>query len=146
MVSGTHLTALQIKQLPVLAPSTYSEPAVWDKSSSLRDWICRRVVELTYTAWDLEPFARDCSYEGPPLHWDGERRFALRAELDAGFFHMYGASRDDIGYILDTFPVVKQRDEKAYGEYRTKHTILEIYDALDTATRSREPYRSRLYR
>lgn len=144
-VGGAHLSALQIKQLPVLAPSTYSESAVWDSSASLRDWICRRVLELTYTAWDLEPFARDCSFEGPPFHWDDERRFALRAELDAAFFHVYRVSRDDVGYILDTFPIVRQRDEKAYGEYRTKHTILEIYDDLDAAMRSREPYRSPLY-
>lgn len=144
-ISGAHLRSSEIKQLPVLPPGVYAEPAPWDRGAPLRDWICRRVLELSYTAWDLEPFARDCSYEGPPFRWDSERRFALRAELDAAFFRAYGVSRDDVGYILDTFPVVKRRDEKAHGAYRTKRTILEIYDALDAATRSLAPYRSPLY-
>ena len=46
-------------------------------------------LELTYTAWDLEPFALDCGYDGPPFHWDEDRRFQLRCELDALFFHLY---------------------------------------------------------
>ncbi len=46
-------------------------------------------LELTYTAWDLEPFALDCGYDGPPFRWDEERRFQLRCELDALFFHLY---------------------------------------------------------
>lgn len=33
-----------------------------------------RVLELTYTAWDLEPFAKDCGFDGPPFRWDKERR------------------------------------------------------------------------
>jgi hypothetical protein len=37
----------------------------------------------------LEPFARDCGYDGPPFRWDEARRFLLRAELDAAFFHLY---------------------------------------------------------
>ena len=48
-----------------------------------------RVLELTYTAWDLKSFAADCGYDGPPFRWDEERRFQLRCELDASFFHLY---------------------------------------------------------
>ncbi|MBU0719541.1 MAG: N-6 DNA methylase, partial [Planctomycetes bacterium] len=29
-------------------------------------------LELSYTAWDLEPFAKDCGYDGPPFRWDEE--------------------------------------------------------------------------
>ena len=28
------------------------------------------ILELTYTAWDLQPFAQDCGYDGPPFRWD----------------------------------------------------------------------------
>ena len=56
-------------------------------AESLRKLIVPRVLELTYTAWDLEGFARDCGYDGPPFRWDEERRFMLRCELDAAFFH-----------------------------------------------------------
>ena len=55
----------------------------------MRDWLLHRVLELTYTTWDLEPFAGDCGWSGPPFHWDEERRFLLRCELDASFLHLY---------------------------------------------------------
>jgi hypothetical protein len=103
-----------------------------------------RVLELAYTAWDLEPFARDVGDEGPPYLWDPARRLVLRAELDAAFFHLYGLSRDDAAYILDTFPIVKKEDEKAHGEYRTKRLILERYDAFAAAAASGKPYVSPL--
>lgn len=144
-VGGTHIKYHTFKQLPVVSPSTFATPTAWLREVSLRDWILPRVLELTYTALDLEPFARDCSYEGPPFRWDRERRFAVRAELDAAFFHVYGLSRVDADFILDTFPVVKKNDEKAYGEYRTKRAILEAYDVLAAAARSGRPYRSPLF-
>ena len=31
----------------------------------------------------------------------------MRAEVDAAFFHLYGIERDDVDYIMETFPVVK---------------------------------------
>ena len=102
------------------------------------------MLELTYTAWDLESFARDVGYEGPPFRWDADRRFLLRAELDAAFFHLYGISRDDTDYVMDTFPIVKRNDEKAHGEYRTKRAILEIFDAMSDAVRTGKAYQTRL--
>jgi hypothetical protein len=99
---------------------------------------------LTYIAWDLEPFARDVGYDGPPFRWEPGRRSLLRAELDAAFFHLYSISHGDADYILDSFPIVRKNDEKAYGEYRTKRVILEIYDAMAEATRTGKPYQTRL--
>ena len=110
----------------------------------LGNWILLRALELTYTAWDLEPFARKCGYNGPPFIWKEERRFLLRCELDAAYFHLYGIERDDVDYILETFPIAKRKDEKHYGEYRTKRVILEIYDEMKQAMETGEPYRTRL--
>jgi len=45
---------------------------------------------------------------------------------------------------MDTFPIVKRKDEAQYGEYRTKRVILEIYDDLQRAMATGEPYRTRL--
>jgi hypothetical protein len=108
------------------------------------------VIELTYTAWDLEPFARDVLAEvgvskwnewfpanpidedgrPQPFIWDEERRFDLRCDLDALYFHLYEISRDDVEYIMETFPIVKRKDVAAYGRYRTKEVILRKYDEL----------------
>ncbi len=76
--------------------------------------------------------------------WDAERRFWLRAELDAFFFHKYGVTRDDAAYIMDTFPIVKRHDEEAFGCYRTKDAILEIYDDLEPFLADPSGYVSRL--
>lgn len=143
-VGGTHLTYSYLKQLPVLAPSVYTADTPWHPGTPLRDWLLPRVLELTYTAWDLEPFARDVGDEGAPYLWDPERRSLLRSELDAAFFHLYGLSKEDTDYILDTFPIVKKNDEKAHGEYRTKRLVLERYDALAAAIVSDTPYVSPL--
>ncbi|MBI4601557.1 MAG: hypothetical protein HY721_06310, partial [Planctomycetes bacterium] len=109
-VGGTHLTYGYLEQLPVLPPTTYAQPTPWATKSPLSSWLLPRVLELTCTAWDLSPFARDLGYDGPPFSWDDRRRFLLRAELDAAFFHLYGISRDDASYILDTFPIVRRHD------------------------------------
>jgi hypothetical protein len=89
-----------------------------------------RVLELTYTAWDLQPFAQDVGYDGAPFVWDEERRFLMRCELDALYFHLYQISRDDADYIMETFPIVKRKDETKHGEYLTKRIILEMYDQM----------------
>jgi hypothetical protein len=144
-VGGTHLTYGYLKQLPVLAPSVYDAPAPWETRTSIRDWVLPRVLELTYTAWDLQSFARDVGYDGPPFRWKPERRFLLRAELDAAFFHLYGLSRDDTAYVLDTFPVVRKNDEKAHdGKYRTQRLILECYDAMAKAALTGKSYETLL--
>jgi hypothetical protein len=146
-IGGTHLTYSYLNQLPVLPPSTYNQPCPWPLTTDhrpLKDWLLPRVLELTYTAWDLEPFAKDCGYDGPPFRWDEERRFLLRCELDAAYFHLYSIARDDVDYIMETFPIVKRKDEQKYGEYRTKRIILEIYDAMAEAMRTGKPYRTLL--
>ncbi len=122
-VGGTHLKFFTVKQLPVLPPETYT-PALLEE-------IVPRVLELVYTAHDLAPFSRDCGYDGPPFIWDEERRAQLRAELDGIYAHLYGLSRDDFAYILDTFPIVRRKDEERYGEYRTKRLCLEAYDRFE---------------
>lgn len=114
-----------------LAPSIFAEDAPWT-NESLFTWITKRVLELTYTAWDMKSFAKDYGYDGPPFRWDMARRFLLRCELDAAYFHLYGIARDDVDYILETFPIVRCKDEKEFGEYRTKRVILEMYDAMET--------------
>jgi hypothetical protein len=95
--------------------------------------VSQRALELTYTAWDLESFARDCGYDCPPFQWNGGRRFVLRCELHAALFHLYGVARDDVDYILDAFPIVRREDEQAHGDYRTKRVILEMYDDMARA-------------
>lgn len=133
-IGGTSLSYFILKQLPTLPPHAYSPADV--------DFIAPRVLELVYTAWDMQPFARDMGYDGPPFVWDEERRALLRAELDAYYAHLYGLTRDELRYILDpadvygedfpgeTFRVLKEKEIKRHGEYRTRRLVLEAWDRL----------------
>jgi hypothetical protein len=133
--SGASLKYFVVKQLPILPPTAYGD---WD------DWINDRILELTYTAWDMEPFARDLGDEGLPFRWDEERRLLMRAELDALYFHLYGIPREDVDYIMETFPIVKRKDIAAHGTYRTKDTILSIYDQMAKAKSACTDYQTPL--
>ncbi len=122
-VGGISLSYYIFKQLPILPPCNYTP--------ELLNLIVPKVVELIYTAYDIAPFARDCGYNGPPFVWDEERRAHLRAELDGIYAHLYGLSREDFDYILDTFNGVRDKDIRRYGEYRTKRLVLEAYDRYE---------------
>ena len=123
-----------IEQLPVIARKGYD----WRFGEKTASELVRdHVLRLTFTSDDMFPFARDLGYTGLPFTWDAEERRHLRARLDALFFHLYGLSRDDAGYILDTFPIVRKQDIKEFGSYRTKNLILAYMSALaagDTET------------
>jgi len=142
-IGGTHLKYHVFKQLPVLPPAVFELGVEWNRGP-LVDWITQRVVELVYTSSEIFAFAGDGGNDGPPFRLDPERRFLLRCELDAAFFRLYGVNRNDAAYILDTFPIVREKDEKTHGEYRTKRVILEIYDALQQAIDTGIPYATRL--
>ena len=131
-IGAQHMTYFHLRQLPVLRPSRYEEP--WH-GISLAAFISSRVLELTYTAHDIAGFAEDMGYvdqEGnvkPPFPWDEERRLHLRCQLDALFFHLYGLTRDETDYVLETFPIVKRHDLRRFGRYRTKELVLHYYHA-----------------
>ena len=116
-----------VEQLPVIAPADYDRTF---GPTTARDLVRDHVLRLTYTAHDMAPFARDLGYDGPPFIWNEEERRHLRARLDALYFHLYGLSRADAAYILDTFPIVRRHDKAAFGHYRTKAMVLAYYNAL----------------
>jgi hypothetical protein len=135
---STHLNWYIVEQLPVVPPERYE--AVWFGRKTARTIVREIVLELTYTAHDLAPFARDIGYVDdaglvrPPFPWDEERRLKLRAKLDAVFFHLYGITdRDDVRYIYSTFPIVEREDGTAYGSYRSRDLCLAYMSALAAA-------------
>ncbi len=132
-LSGTHMTYNIVKQLACPAPEQFSGPAPWRRSEHLETWLQLYVLELSYTSNRLRPYAEDLGYDGPPFRWDPERRALLRADLDAGFLHVYGLDRDEAEHVLDSFPVVRKYEERDVGEYRTKRLVLEAYDRMAEA-------------
>jgi hypothetical protein len=133
-IGGVSLSYFILKQLPVLPPELYTPEDI--------KFISGRVLELVYTAWDMQPFAQDMGYDGEPFIWDSQRRALLRSELDAYYAKLYGLTRDELRYILDpsdvygpdfpseTFRVLKNNETKKYGEYRTQRLVLAAWDML----------------
>ena len=148
-VGGTHLTYGYLKQFPVIPPERYTEADL--------DYIVPRVLEITHTAHDMQAWADDLADYDPrpvqqrktPYGWHPERRAQIRAELDAYYARLYGLTRDELRYILDpadapfgpggallgpdypseTFRGLKAKEERAYGEYRTRRLVLAAWDA-----------------
>ncbi|MGQ0717749.1 MAG: Eco57I restriction-modification methylase domain-containing protein [Pseudonocardiales bacterium] len=138
--SGTHLKYFTVRQFPALPPDAYDKECPWDSGQQLAKWITCRGLELSYTTHDMAAFAADHGDNGPPFQWDEERRFWLRAELDAAYFHLYGVPRDDVDYVMDTFRAFRNNDPERFT--RTKKAILEIYDAMTNAIRTGDSYRT----
>jgi len=146
-IVGTSMTYFVLKQLPMFPPGAYFSPARWLGHAAPADWIRKRILELSFTSWDMEPFARDLGDERPPFRWDEERRTHIRAELDAAYFHLYGLERDEIEHVMDSFDALRRREEKPqnFGEFRTMRLILERYDAMAEAVRTGESYQTVLH-
>jgi Eco57I restriction-modification methylase len=135
-IQSRNLNKYILEQLPVIPRERFEERRFGSKSAA--EVICEAVLELTYTAHDMEPFARDMGHVDdagnvkPPFTWDKERRLVLRAKLDAVFFHLYGVTdRDDIRYIYSTFPIVEREEKAAYGgKFRSCELCLAYMNAL----------------
>ncbi len=166
-VGGVSMSYFVMRQLPVVPKRRYLQKADWCRRT-LDEAFLPSVVELTFTSWDLSVFAGECDYDGPPIRWDEDRRFQIRCELDAAYFHLYLGSarawgtskgednrdgvndtllemfptpRDAVSYIMDTFPIVRRKDETKFAEYRTKRVILEIYDQMTEIIEANEAIR-----
>ena len=142
-LAGTNLNFFQFEQLAMLAPSTYDEPAP-DGVGSMGCWLEQHVLELCYTAEDMGPWVRALGETRSPYRWDEARRELLRAEVEAAMFYLYGLDRDDVQYVMETFPVVKREDEAAHGTYRTRDLILDAYDRMAEAREAGGAYQTLL--
>ena len=132
-VGGVHLNFFIVEQLPILPPDAYEEKCPWNKRQTLETWISDRVLKLTCTADDMRPFADAAGFADKVHKWKDPDRAALRAELDAAYFHLYGLSRDDASYILSTFAGLATEgddDSPQFDFTAAGNAVLEAYDAL----------------
>ena len=145
-VGGSSMALFIMKQQPVLTPDQIPSSMQWQ--------IVKRVAELCYFNHDMDGWALELWEEmseeqrselpqlgnQQPWIYNPERRAILQAELDAIFAHLYGLNTEDLRYILDpedvcgkgcineTFRVLKDNELRQYGEYRTKHLVLEAWN------------------
>ena len=113
-----------MQQLPVLPPDAMARESSWS-SGPVGSWIESRVNWLNENN-------------------DADKRRQVSAELDAAFFRLYGLSRDEVSYVMDSFPILKRKDMAKFGEYRTSRDILHVFDALRDSDETGKPYVSSL--
>lgn len=140
-IGGSHASISFVKQFPVLTPEQIT-------SSGYERDIVERVARLCWFNHDLDGWMEELREECPeeyslpeePVIWDEGQRAVWQAELDAIFAHLYGLSTEDLRYILDpedvcgkgcineTFRVLKERELRELGEYRTKRLVMEAWN------------------
>jgi hypothetical protein len=161
-LGGANMTFGTATQLPVISPSMIVDAGV---GCQIRHIFVRGILELSAIADDMSPFSSDLWPEGDGavFRYDPERRFEIRCELDAAFFHLYLGTadewrakaspellkalptpRDAVAYIMETFPIVKKKDIAAHGVYRTKERIIALYDQLQLCLATNTPFVSAL--
>lgn len=157
-VGGVNFSQYHLYQLPVVPPERFREELPWGETVGA--YVRERVLELVYTSWAMEPFAREMGYGGPPFRWEEARRRQLRVELEAVFLWLYlgppdqweapasealrryfPTPREAAQYILAQFPIVQRREEKAFGSYRLAEEILGAYRALSEVSAAKRERR-----
>ena len=132
MRGGQNMTYGTTSQLPAPTPESLEQETAWLGQMGIQ-WLRVRIGELNHVSDATGPIAVQLGCGGSPFLWDEPRRESLRREVDAACFHWYGLGREDVDYIMETFPIVKRKDIATHGEYRTKRLILEVYDAMQKA-------------
>jgi hypothetical protein len=134
-VQKNHLNWYVVEQLPVVPFDQYETKRFGKKTAA--EIVREAALELTYTAHDMAPFARDMGYvDGkgkvkPPFKWDEDRRRMLRAKLDAVYFYLYGVTdRDDVRYVYSTFGIIEREETAAHGRYLSRDLCLAWMNAL----------------
>ncbi|MEQ9142909.1 MAG: N-6 DNA methylase [Parvibaculaceae bacterium] len=126
------MTFFVMEQAAVLDRASLAETITW-LGHSASDWILPRAFELFYTNNELFALCEELDRVHPPFVWNGERRSAVQAEIDAAMLHLYGLNRDQADWVLDSFTVLRKYEERDHGEFRTKRLVLEAYDAMAKA-------------
>lgn len=147
-VGSVHLNYFVVEQLPTLPPNTYADKCPWNKKESLEHWISERVLKLSCTSEDMHPLAKASDFKGSRGDgvniWKEQEREALRAELDAAYFALYGIEQPDVEYILSTFTHTGFRPPDERGDSGTAFergsigaSVLEAFERLSALAGAR---------
>lgn len=119
-LGGSNLNFFVFKQLAIVPLVKYTQ--------RVKDLIRKSIVEIVCDNEDLQQFGEEYFEEVRLSNYSDINRFNLFCSLDAIYAHLYGLEKEEMDYILETFPIVKRKDIDKYGSYRTKETILKLYD------------------
>jgi hypothetical protein len=116
---GANLIKNIIDQLPMID---------YYKISLFKDQIVSRVIKLTYTSDSVKSFADDLNINSQPYIFNKNERHLIKCELDAIVAHLFEIEKVDLEYMLDSFVILRNKEIQQSGSYRTKETVLRMYD------------------
>ncbi len=137
----------------ILDSLPFPRPAL---SDAFAQQVAPTVLRLICTAPEMTPFWNQMAEHGlvepvpegvvPASALVAPTARALAcAELDALVaLYVFGLTKDELSDVMDTFEVLRRREERPYGEFRTKRLVLEFYDAMTEARRTGQPYQIRI--
>lgn len=126
-VGGTDVGHFHIRQFPLVAYEQIPQKT--------KDYLVERIKKLVTTSTIISD-----ALNLPIETWDSDSRDSWMSEIDSICARLYGLNREDLMYILDpesvmgegypsqTFPGLKRRELKEFGEYRSMRLILEAWD------------------
>jgi hypothetical protein len=141
---SSRMTFFIVEQLPIFPRERLQEIPIW-LGSDIVSWINRRAIELFYTNWELKGLAESLDLELPPFQWNPDRRAALQSEIDAALMHLYGLTKIQAEWVVDSFTVLRKYEERDYDEFRTKRLVLAAYDAMAKAKELGTAYETALW-
>ncbi|HOQ77716.1 MAG TPA: N-6 DNA methylase [Candidatus Cloacimonas sp.] len=154
-VGGTHMTYNYVKQFPVLTDNQYSAQLFQFIISRFIElsFTSYGMTNNDVTIYNGPPFIWDeerrfeilCEldalyfhlYLGTQKEWEKSYNSSSQESSESAsgntinpLLAYFKTPRKAVEYIMETFPIVKRKDEEEFGEYRTKLRILAIYDQM----------------
>jgi hypothetical protein len=132
-LSSPHMTFTVLDSLP------FPRPALTD---SFVQSVASVVLRLVCTALEMTPYWNKMAELGfvdpvpegtvpPSALVESAARAPVRAELDAFIAaRVFGLTAQELADLLDTFDVLRRRDEKVHGDFHTKLLILDSFGKI----------------
>ncbi|MGW6174099.1 Eco57I restriction-modification methylase domain-containing protein [Arthrobacter sp. NPDC055138] len=141
-IGGANVNFFHVKQLPILPPEMIDSPAPWNKTLTCREWLTPRIIELSYTNTLMSDFALALGDVLPPFVFDPNRRFLLRAEIEAALMHLHELDRNSALVILEDIG----GSFWSAGDFDDWDShIMHCFDEVGRAIETGQPYRTALF-
>lgn len=139
-LGGASVSYYILKQLPMPSPEEIDNWVVnsGEEEQTAREFLLDRGLQLLWTSHSLDRLGRQISDREAPYKWDENERRQLRAETDALIANLYDLTESEFEYILDSFEILKEMQEKEHGYYRRKNDCMEAFRNLEVRRVSEE--------
>lgn len=132
---GVSLTWHILSQIPIPERAIATSECAWNRGVTVAQWFATRIAELSCTSWHLSDLALELIGQPEAFVYDDDRRFYIRAEVEAACFYLAGFNTDQALFVLDSLIKIAARETSDFGYYRSREEIPRILGAIADAAR-----------